>query len=451
VTLGRGGRWRRTVRLSRITGLVLAVSLAGAAGQAQSQLQPATPSSHGPALFTPNQLEQLLAPIALYPDPLLSQILTAATYPLEVVQATRWLQDPTHAALTGAALAAALESQRWDPSIKALVPFPQILRMMDSSLDWTEAVGDAFLADHAAVMDAIQRLRQRAQSAGRLVTTAQQTVSTADQAIVVVPADPQLVYVPVYDPRVVYGTWVYTHYPFFGFPPPVIVPFGSPVAAGVSFGVGIVIVEPFWGWHHWDWPHRRLLVDVDRFTRIGGHHPPPGGPTWQHDPRHRHGVPYRDLVTRARFPGLPPGDVRGYGPGPAGPPTPRPGGAAPPPGSAPPKSPGRIAPPRAPGRAGSGVPTAPSPRPGAGVAPAPGAVTPKSPGRVAPPRTFGRALLPPAFESFGRGADIRTHIERARSSRQTIAPPSPPVPAPRPPSGSRSGSPPSGGSGQPRR
>ena len=151
----------------------------------------------------------------------------AATYPLEVVQATRWLQDPTHAALSGPALAAALDLRPWDPSVKALVPFPEILRMMDGSLEWTEAVGDAFLSDQAAVMDAIQRLRQRAQSAGTLVTTTQQIVVTADQPIGIIPADPQVVYVPMYDPGTVYGTWVYAPSPFYGYPSLVGAPLGG--------------------------------------------------------------------------------------------------------------------------------------------------------------------------------------------------------------------------------
>jgi hypothetical protein len=387
----------------------LAASLAGQVGPAQSQLPPAPVPVPGRATFTPNQLDQLLAPIALYPDPLLGQMLMAATYPLEVVQAARWLQDPAHAALTGDALAAALEPQPWDPSVKALVPFPQVLRMMDGSLDWTAAVGDAFLADGAAVMDAIQRLRLRAQSAGTLVSTPQQTVSSAEQVVIVAPANPEIVYVPVYDPRMVYGSWTYTHYPYFGFPAPV--PFGSPVVGGIGFSVGIVIVEPYWGWHDWDWPGRRLHIDVGRFSRLGGRLPP-GGAIWQHDPYHRRGVPYRDPGTRARFPGGPFPDTRGYGPGPVTP--------APPPGGTP-GSFGRLV-----------VP----PAPGGRVAPAPGPAPSKSPGRTifAPTGPGGvPRSLPPAFESFGWGTDIRTQTERGKSSRQIITPPSRPAPAaPRP-------------------
>ena len=255
---------------TRIISLALTVTLVASAGQAQSpQLSPPPPR---PGVFTPDQLDQLLAPIALHPDPLVGQILMAATYPLEVVQATRWLQDPNHAALTGSALVAALDLRPWDPSVKALVSFPEILRMMDGALEWTEAVGDAFLSDQVVVMDAIQRLRLRAQSAGTLVTTPQQMVLTQDQAIGIIPADPQVVYVPMYDPAAVYGTWVYVPSPYFGYR--VVAPVG--VVGGLSFGVGIVVVPYFWGWHHWDWHHHRLHVDHDRFAHISGHRPPPG-------------------------------------------------------------------------------------------------------------------------------------------------------------------------------
>ncbi len=433
---------------SRIISLVLTVSLVASAGQAQSPPPSAPPQ--GPAALTPDQLEQLLAPIALHPDPLVGQILMAATYPLEVVQATRWLQDPNNAALTGSALAAALDLRPWDPSVKALVPFPQILRMMDSSLEWTEAVGDAFLSDQAAVMDAIQRLRQRAQSAGTLVTTTQQMVVTADQAIGIIPADPQVVYVPMYDPGAVYGTWVYAPSPFFGYP--VVAPLGG--MGGLSFGVGIVVVSYLWGWHNWDWHHHRLHVDDDRFHHISGHHPPPGG-IWQHDPVHRHGVPYRDPGTRARFVGGPPVDVRGYGPGPPVRPGTRPGGT-PPRAAPPPRSP---APPRvmpAPGAAGPGPAVKPGTHPLARVPPRAPAPPPSPVPRPVTP-AVGGALRPlaPAFESFGRGVDVRTHTERGQSSRQFIAPPSLRAPATRPLSGARPGGAPSGGtksgSGQPRR
>ena len=448
--LGREDHGGRTVRGGRIVAIVLMLSLAGTAGPVLSQVQAPAGTAQSRAPFTPDQLDQLLAPIALYPDPLLGQILMAATYPLEVVHAARWLNDPTHAALTSVDLATALDLQPWDPSVKALVPFPDILRTMEASLDWTEAVGDAFLADEAAVMDAVQRLRQRAQSAGTLVTTAQQTVSAAEGAVVVMPATPDTVYVPTYDPRVVYGTWVYAPYPPYGFPPPVVYPFGGPVVGGLSFGVGIAIVAPLWGWSYWDWPHHHLHVDVDRFGRVGGYHPPPGG-VWQHDPGHRHGVPYRDPGTRVRFPGPPQGDVRGYGTHVLTVPGLRPRrsvGTAPRP-APPAPAPGGGAPKGAVGGALSGL----SPRPVTKAAPAPGGGAPK----ILSPVPGGPVHpAPPAFESFGRGADVRTQTDRGQSSRHTIAPQSrvpvnPPRPGAAPTGASHPGAIPPPGSGKPRR
>lgn len=144
------------------------------------QFAPAAPAN---SMLSEGQLDQLTAPIALYPDALVGQILMAATYPLEIVEAHRWLQDPANAALKGDELAAALQQQSWDLSVKSLVPFPQILQMMDNDLEWTERIGDAFLAQQSAVMDSIQRLRQRAAATGSLTSTPQETVSTEDQDI----------------------------------------------------------------------------------------------------------------------------------------------------------------------------------------------------------------------------------------------------------------------------
>ena len=149
----------------RIAGAFVAVIL-GASGALGEDPAPAM-SDQAVAQFTPEQLDQMLAPIALYPDPLLAQILMAATYPLEVVVADRWVQDRKNAALKGDRLTEALEQQPWDPSVKSLVPFPQILRMMDRNLEWTERLGDVFLANQAGVMDSVQRLRQRAEAAGK--------------------------------------------------------------------------------------------------------------------------------------------------------------------------------------------------------------------------------------------------------------------------------------------
>ena len=256
--------------------------------------------------YTAAQHDQLLAPIALYPDPLLGQVLMASTYPLEVVEAARWVADPAHAGLTGDALVSALEPIEWDPSVKALVPFPSVLQMMDSHLDWMQKLGDAFLAQQADVMDAVQRLRRQAQSAGALASTPQQRVTTEDGVIGIEPASPDILYVPAYDPSVLYSPWPYPDYPPYFFPPPPYY-YYPPVLTGIEYGVGFVIVPTYWGWHHPDWHRHRIDVDPRRVNVINRHafdhsrRPPFEERTWVHDPQHRIGVPYRSPQVRQRF------------------------------------------------------------------------------------------------------------------------------------------------------
>ena len=279
-----------------LTVLTVAV-IAAAFGLSQAEAQAPIPTPQAAQQIAPQELDALLAPIALYPDTLVAQILMAATYPLEVVEADRWLQDPNNAALKGAQLTSALDQQPWDPSIKSLVPFPQILRMMDSNLDWTERLGNAFLANQAEVMDSVQRLRQRADAAGKLVSTPQQVVSTNDGEILIEPANPDIVYVPVYDPAVIYGVWPYPAYPPFYFPEF----FGGVIVGGFGFGwIGFPIIGPLWGWSHWDWRGHHVDLDRHRFGTLAGHRPPPGN-VWQHDPTHRLGVPYRGPAAPGRF------------------------------------------------------------------------------------------------------------------------------------------------------
>jgi hypothetical protein len=153
--------------------------------------------------FPPEQLEQLVAPIALYPDALLAQLFMAATYPLDIVQADRWLGD--HEDLQGEALEKATAEEGWDPSVQALVFFPSVLGYMSDNLNWTQDLGDAVLAQQVELMDAVQRLRKEAQAAGTLKTSLQQTVEAKGDTIIVQPADPQVVYVPSYNPATVYG------------------------------------------------------------------------------------------------------------------------------------------------------------------------------------------------------------------------------------------------------
>ena len=175
-----------------------------------------------PPAFKPEEIEALVAPIALYPDSLLSQVLMASTYPLEIVQAARWVKANPN--VKGDAAVKAVESQPWDVSVKSLVAFPQILEPMDQKLDWTQKLGDAFLADQKAVLDAVQRLRSRADQSGNLKSSEQQKVIVEEAApqqtvIKIEPANPEVIYVPAYNPTVVYGSWGYPSYPPYYWPP----------------------------------------------------------------------------------------------------------------------------------------------------------------------------------------------------------------------------------------
>jgi hypothetical protein len=255
-------------------------------------------------VFRQEELDQMLAPIALYPDSLLAQILMAATYPLEVVQADRWVRANKN--LPPEARNDALDRQNWDPSVKALVPFPDILAMMSEKLDWTQKVGDAFLAQEADVMATIQDLRAKAYAAGNLRTTQQQIVKREANVIVVEPANPQVVYVPVYSPAVVYGPWWYPAYP-----PYVIYPYPPPPAVAIATGVIVfgtaVAVAVAWNhwWGYWDWGHRNVYVNVNRTVNINRttviHTRQIQTTTWRHDPVHRKGVAYRDPRTREQY------------------------------------------------------------------------------------------------------------------------------------------------------
>jgi hypothetical protein len=193
-------------------------------------------------------LEQLVAPIALYPDALVAQILAGATYPTQIVEADRWLKQNSN--LQGEQLGTAVESQAWDESVKALIQFPSVLDNMSKNLSWTSALGDAYFNDQEAVGAAIQKLRKQAKDAGNLKTTKEQTVSTQAQTIIIQPASPQVVYVPVYNPTVVYGAPVAV-YPGYSSA-------DLAAAAIISFGVGMAVGAAVWGggccrwgWNSW--------------------------------------------------------------------------------------------------------------------------------------------------------------------------------------------------------
>jgi hypothetical protein len=270
--------------------------LATASAQYEQQGNPTPP-------YSPQRIDQLLAPIALYPDPLLAHILMASTYPLSVVEAARWVQDPHN--VQGASPDVALEQQNWDPSVKSLVSFPQILQMMSNRLDWTQSLGNAFLAQQADVMDSVQRLRAAARASGTLQSSPQETVSTQGQAIMIEPVNPQLVYVPYYNPTVTYGRWSYPDYPPVFFPPPPN--YGYVSGPGIFFGVGFGVIGAFWGWDQWDWTHHDIHIDADRYNRVNNYaithdgRPRYTGNSWQHDPAQRGGFPYGNDVVRQKY------------------------------------------------------------------------------------------------------------------------------------------------------
>ncbi|HUC99842.1 MAG TPA: DUF3300 domain-containing protein [Candidatus Polarisedimenticolaceae bacterium] len=262
------------------------------------------------AVFKPEELEQILAPIALHPDSLVTQILMAATYPLEVVQAERWIKQ--NASLKGDALTAALEKQQWDASVKSLVNFPQVVTMMSEQLEWTQKVGDAFLADQKQVLDTIQSLRAKAQASGNLQTTKEQTIIVEEKIIKIEPANPQVVYVPTYNPTVVYGGWPYPAYPPYTYYPP-----GYVASSAMWFGAGMAMGAA-WGyaWGNANWNGGDVDIDVDRNTNINrninrdqakqnlqerGQGNQRGQGKWQHNPEHRKGVSYRDQGTAQKF------------------------------------------------------------------------------------------------------------------------------------------------------
>src|SRR6266849_2240540 len=247
----------------------------------QSGQQPQAPA----AQQSPEQLQQLVAPIALYPDALVAQILAASTYPTQIVEADRWMQQ--HSDLKGEQLAQAVDQQSWDPSVKALTQFPSVLANMDKNLSWASSLGDAYVNQQQAVLDAVQTMRKRAQQAGNLKTTPQENVTTQGRTIVIQPANPEVVYVPAYDPWVVYGPPLVAYPGWYAFPGLYAV--GPGISFGVGFGIGFYAGFG-WGWHHWDadWRGRRLIYDHHDYvshsrTFIDHNHFYRGGPGFHGD------------------------------------------------------------------------------------------------------------------------------------------------------------------------
>ena len=271
---------------------------------AQAQTNPPQPASSDQQLLKPEELDALLAPIALYPDALLAQILMASTYPLEVIEAERWVTANKN--LKDDALKTAVGKQSWDDSVKSLVATPSVLDMMSDKLDWTQKLGDAVLAQQPDVMDAIQRLRQKAQANDKLTSNQQQTVSTEQQdgkqVIVITPAQPNTVYVPYYNPAVVYGTWPSPTYPPYYWPPPAYIGAGI-LATGLAFGAGYALGRwaggGYWG-GGMNWGGNNINVNrnvnINNINRGGGNN-------WVHNPSHRQGVRYANANVAQKFGG----------------------------------------------------------------------------------------------------------------------------------------------------
>ncbi len=255
-----------------------------------------TPPAPRNAAATQQELDQMLAPIALYPDSLLSQIFMAATYPLEVVEAARWSR--ANPALTGQQAVDAVGERDWDASVKSLAAFPQVLAMMDQHLEWTARLGDVFIAQEPQVMETVQSLRQKAYEAGNLRSTEQVTVYEQGDAYAIEPARPEVVYVPYYDPRVAYGSWWWPAYPpVYWTPWP-----GYYVYPGFAFawGSGVIVRSGFF-FGGCDWRRRHVTV-VNVTNVVVNRQVVVNRPVvWQHDPGHRRGVPYRIASVQQRF------------------------------------------------------------------------------------------------------------------------------------------------------
>ncbi len=258
-------------------------------------------------VFSEAELDQMMAPIALYPDSLLAQILMAATYPTDVAEASKW--SKANSDLQGDDAVKAVQEKSWDPSVMSLAAFPQVLAIMGEKPEWVKDVGDAFLAAPETVMDTVQKLRKKAKDQGNLETTEEVKVkvdepSSSETIIVVEPADPQVVYVPNYNPTIVYGTWWWPGYtPWYYYPPGY--GFGSAVIRGIGFGIGIGITNALWGNFRWGWGRGSVDINVNRYNNINiDRNRIDGGrkrADWKHNPEHRGGAPYRDRKSREQF------------------------------------------------------------------------------------------------------------------------------------------------------
>jgi len=271
-----------------------------------------------PPKFNVEQLDQMLAPIALFPDALLSQVLMATTYPKDVADAADWAF--ANRGLTGDEAVKAVQDKPWDPSVQSLVAFPQVLAMLGEKPEWVQDLGDAFLAQPEAVMDSVQFLRSKAKNAGNLSSNEQQIVTVEaappppqtivvnappppTQIITIAPANPQVIFVPIYNPVHVFGPWWHPLFPPFFFPPPVRWGFGwNPVSTAIWWGVGIGVTYALWGGV--DWRRRNVNINVNQWNNINVNNRITSNNrnvNWNHNPGNRRGIPYRDAATRDRL------------------------------------------------------------------------------------------------------------------------------------------------------
>ncbi|MGJ5819835.1 DUF3300 domain-containing protein [Paludibaculum fermentans] len=315
--------WSRTATQRTVAALfALLVALPVSYGQEPADTVSAPPADVQDAAaqaapqLSRQQMSNLVAPIALYPDPLLSQVLAASTYPLEIVEAHQWLADNKN--LQGSQLIDAAKQQNWDPSVQALVAFPDALGLLANDIRWTTDLGNAFLAQQADVMGAVQDLRARARANGKLTNSQQQVVTTETQdgqdAIQIMPADPQVIYVPVYQPSYVWGPPAYGYYPEMWYP--------SWFSFGFGWGPGLYMSSyyPSWGgWGGWGWNcgwfGRGLYLNFSFFNHYGYRGYDYGGyrgyygrgysgrAAWAHNPGHRWGVAYPNRNVASRFSG----------------------------------------------------------------------------------------------------------------------------------------------------
>jgi hypothetical protein len=290
--------------------LFLCMSLATPSGLMAQGAKEEAAQQEGSA-FRPEEIDQMVAPIALYPDALLAQVLAASTYPLEIVQAARFVQQNKE--LKGEKLMAAAKDKDWDPSVKAMLEFPDVLLMMNEKLEWTEQLGNAFLGQEKDVMTSVQRLRQKAEESGNLKTTKEQKVIVEKETkvIIIEPASPQVVYVPTYNPTVVYGVWPYPAYP-----PAPVYPYGYAATAAFSFAAGVAVGAAWSGHGGWGcgWGNNEVDVNVNKqntftqnnYNNSQKYQKKEGGQTgqkqnWQHNPEHRGNAQYKDQRTAQKY------------------------------------------------------------------------------------------------------------------------------------------------------